>query len=214
MSDRTSISKALSQVLDANLAFTKMATQLATNALDSAFSVASSLATEVGPKAVSAIRQSVNQVQAVQQPNPSTEQRPAAILLEGKTGSTATGFFVVQNSLPHKISTAIEVGPLTATDGSRIDSVLRFNPGTISLDIGEQVIARVTSKISPRLKAGMRYEGEVLVPGVVGARIPIVLRRKIDAASNKPVRKKVKPATKAMKKSPPTKKPALKRSSR
>jgi hypothetical protein len=190
-----------------------MATQLATTALDSAFSVASSLANEVGPKAAAVIRQS-GHPQAGRQPAASTEQKPATILLEGETGSTATGFFVVQNSLPHEISTAIEVSPLTAPDGRRIDAVLRFNPGTISLAAGEQVIARVTSKITRRLVAGVRYEGEVVVPGVAGARIPIVIRRKMDAAPQKPIRKKVKPTTKAAKKAPLTRKPARKRSSR
>jgi hypothetical protein len=209
MSEPVSISKTLSRVLDANLSFTKMATQMATTALESAFSAASTLATEVGPKAAAAIRQGIKQTQAVQQPAPSAEQKPATILLEGKTGTIATGFFVLQNSLPHEIATAIEVSPLIAFDGRRVDSALRFDPGTISLAAGEQVIARVTSKITRRLVAGLRYEGEILVPGVAGARIPIVLQRKPDAVPDKPLRKKAKPtiraAKAAIKKAPPKK---------
>jgi hypothetical protein len=176
-----------------------MATRLATTALESAFSAASSIATEVGPTAVAAIRQAATQARAGQQPAPSVQQRPAAILLEGEAGSTATGFFVVENSLPHEISTIVEVSQLIAPDGRRIDSALRFDPVTISLAPNQQVIARVTAKISSRLVAGVRYEGEILVPGVAGARIPIVLKRKLEATPRKVARKKTKPVSKPAK---------------
>src|ERR1039458_5455804 len=53
----------------------------------------------------------------------------AAILLEGKAGSTAVGFFVVENSLPHEISTPVEVSPLTAPDGQQIQSAQSFEIG-------------------------------------------------------------------------------------
>jgi hypothetical protein len=199
MSERSSIGKALSRAVDANLRYTALATRLATNALESAFSTGSSIATEIGPKAAAVVRQVATQVRAGQQPSPSVPQKPAAILLEGEAGSTATGFFLVENSLPHAISTSIEVSPLIARDGRRIDSALRFDPGTISLAASEQVIARVTAKISRRLVAGARYEGEILVPGVAGARIPIVLKRILAATPQKLVRKKAKPVSKSAK---------------
>jgi len=59
--------------------------------------------------------------------------------LEGEAGSTAVGFFVVENSLPHEISTPVEVSPLFAPDGRQIQSALRFDPGRISLGAGEQL---------------------------------------------------------------------------
>ena len=77
----------------------------------------------------------------------------------------------------------MEVSTLIAPDGRQVQSALRFEPGVISLAAGEQVVARVTAKISSRLVPGQSYEGEIVVPGVAGARIPIVLRRKIDVAS-------------------------------
>jgi hypothetical protein len=215
MSDRSSIGKALSSAVDANLRYTAMATRLATTALESAFSAASSIATEIGPKAAAAVRQATTQARAGQRPASSVQQKPAAILLEGEVGSTATGFFVVENSLPQAISTAVEVSPLIAPDGRRIDSALRFEPGAISLAPNEQVIARVTAKISRRLVAGVRYEGEILVPGVAGARIPIVLKRKLEASPHTLVRKKSKPASNsaktAAKKEPVAAKPARER---
>jgi len=207
MSDRFSFGKTLTRVLDANLSFTALATSLATTLLESAFSVTSGRTPQSA-----AIRQSA--VQERDEPSPEASGQPgtAAILLEGDAGSTAVGFFVVENSLPHEISTPIEVSPLVAPDGRRIQSALRFDPGTISLSAGEQVVARVTAKISRRLVAGARYQGEILVPGVAGARIPIVLRRKVETTPRKPSRKKsVSISGTAAKKRLPAQKPARKR---
>jgi hypothetical protein len=187
MSKASSLSKALSRALDANLRCTGLATRLATTALESAFSVAS----EIGPKAAS-IRQAVTPRRAASPAVDSGQPRSAAILLEGDAGSTAVGFFVVENSLPHEITTRVEVSPLIAPGGRQIQSALRFDPGTISLAAGEQVVARVTAKISRRLVVGARYQGEILVPGVAGARIPIVLRRKPESTRQKPIRNTLK----------------------
>jgi hypothetical protein len=179
---KTGIGGMLSRALDANLRFTSLATQVAATALESAFSAASGLgaaaAADVTRLTPAAVRRG--------QPTAS-EQKPApAIVLEGVAGSTAVGFFVVENSLPHEIAAAVEVSPLIAADGRRLDSVLRFSPGTISLAPGEQVVARVTAKISRRLVAGVRYEGQILVPGAGGAQIPIVLKRNAEAAAKAP----------------------------
>jgi hypothetical protein len=180
MSEPSSLSKVLSRVLDANLHYTALATRLATTALDSAFSVAS----KAGPR-------DEPQTEISGQPG------PAAILLEGEAGSTAVGFFVVENSLPHEISTPVEVSPLVDPDGLQIQSALRFDPGRISLGAGEQVVARVSARINRRLVAGTRYIGEILVPGVAGARIPIVLRRNAGTTPRKSGRKKSDPISNA-----------------
>ena len=200
MSERSSLSKALSRVLKANVRYTALATKLATTALESALSVTSGMG---------------RQAEGRDEPpaEPSGQPGPAAILLEGKAGSTAVGFFVVENSLPHEISTPVEVSPLIGPDGQQIQSALSFEPGRISLGAGEQVVARVTAKISRRLAAGTRYQGEIRVPGVAGARIPIVLRRQADTTPRKPVRKKPESISKAAgKKRAPAQKPTRKRS--
>jgi hypothetical protein len=185
MSEPFALSKALSRVFDANRRYTALATRLASAALESAFSAAS----QTDPQAAVAGKPKV-QHRFDRPPEPSGQPEPAAILLEGEAGSTAVGFFVVENSLPHEISTRVEVSPLAASDGRQIQSALRFDPGNISLGAGEQVVARVTTKISRRLVAGTRYQGEILVPGVAGARIPIVLRRKATARAQKLTRNK------------------------
>jgi len=205
----SSLSKALSRAIDANLRYSALATRLATSALDSAFSAASNLS-----PAATALGKAVTRTGAVVSPTP----RAATIVLEGRAGDTAVGFFVVENSLDHEISTAVEVGPLTATDGRQVQSVLRFQPGTISLAAGEQVVAKVSAKIGSQLLVGARYEGEISVPGVAGARIPILLRRNPDAAARKPGRSTSKPQAKATAKkkvAPKAKpKPSRKRSTR
>jgi hypothetical protein len=178
MSQSSSFGRALSRVLNANLRYTSLATRLASTALESAFSVASTIGQAGG------VRQAATSARD-EPAEPSGQPGPAAILLEGVAGSTAVGFFVVENSLPHEISTPVEVSPLIAPDGQQIQSALSFDPGRISLGAGEQVVARVTAKISRRLAAGARYQGEIRVPGVAGARIPIVLRRKAQATPRK-----------------------------
>jgi hypothetical protein len=198
MSAENSLSKLLSRTLDANLRYTAMATKLATSALDSAFSVAK----ELGPQLANFGQEVTGGT--VQPQRKSTQPAPAAIVLEGVAGSVAVGFFVVENSLPREISTPVEVSALVAPDGREIQSALRFEPGKITLAAGEKVIARVSAKVSRRLVVGERYQGEIRVPDVAGARIPIVLRRKADVAAKKSARKKVgKPVASAPKRKSP-----------
>ena len=210
MSEPSFLGKALSRVLDANLRYTALATKFSTAALESAFSVISGIGSQAA-----VVRQPATQGLDEPPAEASEQSGPAAILLEGEAGSTAVGFFVVENALPHEISTPVEVSPLSAPDGRQIQSALRFDPGRISLGAGEQVVARVTAKISRRLVAGTRYQGEILVPGVAGARIPIVLRRKAETTLQKPSRKKSEPIPRAAgKKRPLARKPARTRSPR
>ncbi len=204
-----SLSKALSRAIDANLRYSALATRLATSALESAFSAASGLA-----PAANALGKAVTRTGTAVSSAPASV---AAVLLQGRAGDTAVGFFVVENSLAHEISTPVEVSPLTAADGRQLQSALRFQPGTISLAAGEQVVAKVSAKIGRQLLVGARYEGEISVPGVAGARIPIVLRRSPDARAQKPSRSAPKPLTKTVAKRAalkPKPKPSSNRSTR
>ncbi len=118
----------------------------------------------------------------VRNPPPSSlSLPPASMVLEGVAGSRASGLFVVENKLPHQISTPIAVGPLVDTDGHEIPSALRFEPGMITLSAGEQVVVRVGVQIGRALAAGIGYKADISVPGIPGARIPIVVRRKLAA---------------------------------
>jgi hypothetical protein len=103
---------------------------------------------------------------------------PAPILLEGAAGERAFGLFVVENKLPQEISTRMEVGQLVDPDGREIKFALRFEPGVITLAPTQQVVAKVSMHISRGFVAGVRYRGEIRIPGITGARIPIIVRRK------------------------------------
>jgi hypothetical protein len=207
MSNRSTLDKMMSRTLDANLRYTALATRLATTAVESAFSVAKEIGSHLAPIVRTAsIDQAEKHAEATKTPRP----MPAAIVLEGVAGSVAIGFFVVENSLSQEISTPVEVSTLIAPDGQEIQSALRFEPGVITLAAGEQVVARVSAKISRRLVAGERYQGEIRVPGVAGARIPIVLRRKSAEGAAKPIRKRAAASASAREKKsvrPPKKGP-------
>jgi hypothetical protein len=182
MSDTSSMTSVLARALNANSRYTALLTQLASTALDSVFSTAE----EIGPQLVTstrsaavAVKETVLSTQSQAKSEVSRQPAMATILLEGEAGSKAFGFFVVENKLQHEISTRVEVGPLVAQDGRQIKSKMRFEPGSITLAVGQQVVARVTVEITRDMVAGERYQGEIVVPGVAGARIPIVIRRKL-----------------------------------
>ncbi len=183
MSEESALSKILIRALEGNVRYAGMVGQMVTTALDSLLSTAAEIAPKLAgiTESSSPTRNQAKQAEATA-PRPS----PAAIVLEGKAGGSAVGFFVVENNLPHEITATVEVSPLTAPDGRQLKSVLRFEPGNITLAAGEHVVAKVTAPITKRLVAGARYQGEITVPGVNGAGIPIIIRRKVDAVATVP----------------------------
>ena len=173
------LTRVLGRALDANLRYNAVLGELAIRAFDLLVSAVS----EIGPQIVSTSTrvQEVSTAIPIPPAMPSVPS-PAPILLEGEAGSRAFGLFVVENNLPQQISARVEVGPLIDPNGREIKAVLRFEPGVITLAPKEQVVAKVSARISRGLIAGVRYQGEIRVPGIAGARIPIVVRRK--TASN------------------------------
>jgi hypothetical protein len=168
------LTRVLGRALDANLRYNAVLGELAIRAFDLLVSAVS----EIGPQIVSTATR-VQEATAIPIPPamPSVPS-PAPILLEGEGGKRAFGLFVVENNLPQQISARVEVGPLVDPNGREIKAVLRFEPGVITLAPKEQVVAKVSARISRGLIAGVRYQGEIRVPGSAGARIPIVVRRK------------------------------------
>jgi hypothetical protein len=174
------LTRVLGRALDANLRYNAILGALAIRAFDLLVSAVS----DIGPQIVS----TATRVQAANTTIPippavASEPSPAPILLEGEAGRRAFGLFVVENNLPQEISTRVEVGPLVDPDGREIKAVLRFEPGVITLAPKEQVVAKVSACISRGLIAGVRYQGEIRVPGIAGAHIPIVVRRKTTSDS-------------------------------
>lgn len=172
MKEVTQLTKTWGRALDANLRYTARLSELAGRSLELLLTAVS----EVGPQILSTTT-AVQEVDRVTSIPPAPAPSPAAMVLEGEAGSRAFGLFVVENKLPKEVCTHVEVGPLVDPDGQEIPSVLRFEPGVITLAPGEQVVARVSAQISRGLAAGVRYQGEISIPGIAGARIPIIVRR-------------------------------------
>lgn len=174
---RSTLTRVLGRALAANLRWASILGELAIRAFD----LLASSVSDLGVQVVS------NQTQTQPQqlsggtsaaPSSSAVPFPAAILLEGEAGTRAFGLFVVENNLPQQICAPVEVGPLVDPHGREIPSVLRFEPGIITLAAKQQVVAKVSAEISRGLRAGVRYEAEMRVPGIPSARIPIIVRRK------------------------------------
>lgn len=170
-------SRVLGRALEANLRYNAVLGELTVRAFDLLVSAVS----EIRPHIISDTagkQEAKSKTVAHTHAATPTVPSPAPILLEGKAGDRAFGLFVVENNLSQKISARLEVGRVVGPGGSEIKPVVRFTPGVITLATQEQVVAKVTVHISSKLVADMRYQGEILVPGIPGARIPIVIRRK------------------------------------
>jgi hypothetical protein len=174
MSELIPLTWVWARALDANLRYAALLSGLAVRSLELLVSTVSEIGTQITSSGNG--DRTGNQVTSsspAMVPAPSS----AAMVLEEAAGSSATGFFVVENKLPQQVSTRVEVGPLVDPDGKEIPSVLHFEPGVITVAPGEQVIAKVSAHISRSLTPGVRYEGKISVPGIAGASIPIIVRR-------------------------------------
>jgi hypothetical protein len=179
---RSPLTRVLGHALDASLRWTSIVGELAIRTFDLLASGVSELGVQVVSHQTQTQRQQLSSGTSLAPPS-SPMLSPAAILLEGEAGTRAFGLFVVENNLPQQISTPVEVGPLVDPDGREIPSVLRFEPGIITLAPKQQVVAKVSADISRGLLAGVRYEAEMRVPGIPSARMPIIVRRKPTTSS-------------------------------
>lgn len=185
MNELTHFTRVCGRALDANLRYTVRLSQLAARGLE----MLGSAVFEASSKWVTATSDSAPREGVLSLPSaaPSssdpTSPSPAALVLEGTAGSRAFGLFVVENKLQKGVSTPVTVSPLVDPDGQEIPSVLRFEPGVITLAAGEQVIAKVSARITRGLAADVRYQADISIPGISGARIPIIVRRKSTAKS-------------------------------
>lgn len=119
-------------------------------------------------------------------PGPALPPRPApegaapvaALVLEAEQGGTATGLFMVQNTLPEKVSAPVLVSSFRAEGGGEAAPKLVLDPEVVTLGPGEQMLVRVTTAIDEALAPDVSYRGELSVPGVAAKGIPLVLRRR------------------------------------
>jgi hypothetical protein len=103
---------------------------------------------------------------------------PAVTVLEAEAGGTAIGVFLVENLLTEKVSAPVSASALAAPDGREVAVPLAFDPEVVVLEPGEQILVRVAARVDDGLEADVSYRAEVAVPGVIGTRVPIVVRRR------------------------------------
>jgi hypothetical protein len=103
---------------------------------------------------------------------------PAVTVLEAEAGGTAIGVFLVENLLTEKVSAPVSASAVAAPDGREVAVPLAFDPEVVVLEPGEQILVRVAARVDDGLEADVSYRAEVAVPGVIGTRVPIVVRRR------------------------------------
>jgi hypothetical protein len=103
---------------------------------------------------------------------------PAVMVLEAEAGGTAIGVFLVENLLSEKIVAPVSASALTAPDGREVAVPLTFEPEIVVLEPGEQILVRGAASLNGDLEPDVSYRADVAVPGVVGTKVPIVVRRR------------------------------------
>lgn len=120
-----------------------------------------------------------------QGPGPEALPAPAssALVLEAGSGERARGLFLVENPLPAEVGGRVESTGFVDPRGIPARVEVAFQPPELHLRSGEQALVQVSAAIDDGLEPGVRYTGEVGVPGLSQARIPIVLRRRVADAT-------------------------------
>lgn len=105
-------------------------------------------------------------------------QAVGTMVLEGEAGGRVLGVFMVENHFGQQISAKVVASPFADAGGHTIQPLMAFEPETIALGPGEQLLVRVTAVIDDTLEPGVRYLGQFTIPGLTGTRVPVVLRRR------------------------------------
>lgn len=106
---------------------------------------------------------------------------PVSMVLEGEVGRKALGVFLVENGFSRAVSASATTSAFVDDDGNEINPTVEFEPTAITLEPGEQILVKVLASIDKDMPPGIRYRGEIGVPGLMGTRIPVVLARTIAA---------------------------------
>ena len=106
-----------------------------------------------------------------------------ALVLEAESGSDAMGAFLVENHLAHRVAAPIVVSAFRDPAGLEVEPALKFEPQSIALEPGEQLLVRVSVRIEEQHNVGTAYRGEVSIPGLSDSRVRLVIRRRQGGAS-------------------------------
>jgi len=133
---------------------------------------------------------------AVSQEHIAAKPAPASLMvLEAEAGRKALGLFLVENGFSRAVSAEVTASPFVDDHGNEIKAMVEFQPASVTLQPGEQSLVKVLASIHKNMPAGVRYRGEIGVPGLMGTRIPVVLER--TAAAKAPRSRKAHPTSPA-----------------
>jgi hypothetical protein len=114
---------------------------------------------------------------------------PISMVLEAEAGRQALGVFLVENDFSRAVSAVPSASVVVDDEGNELKPTIEFQPSSITLQPREQIVVKVLATISEDMSPGVRYRGEIGVPGLMGTRIPVVMGRTINA---KPAPQKVR----------------------
>ena len=123
-------------------------------------------------------------------PNRQNPAPASMMVLEGAVGTKALGVFLVENGFPRAVSASASASTFVDENGNEVNPTVEFQPASIVLEPGEQMLVKVMANIDETIPAGVRYRGEIGVPGLMGTRIPVVLGRTVEARATESKKRK------------------------
>ncbi len=124
-------------------------------------------------------RQPAPAAQPSSAPNsPSAAPSPHAMLFEGTAGAAAVAAFMLENHLPDTVEAVIKASPLRSPAGDILTLAFHFDPPSILLKPHEKTLIRVTVFIPEDIATDTPYAGNLLVPEIKGASVPVEVRRR------------------------------------
>jgi hypothetical protein len=111
--------------------------------------------------------------------SPSAGPSSHAMLFEGTAGTGAVAAFMLENHLPDTVEAVIKASPLRSPAGDILNLAFHFDPPSISLKSREKALIRVTVFIPEDIAADTPYAGNLLVPEIKGASVPVEVRRRL-----------------------------------
>lgn len=127
-------------------------------------------------------------------PGPGVEQVAQTIVIEAAAGKKGLGVFMVENTTARAVSAPVGVSALVAPSGEEVRPAVAFSPEVVTLDPGDQVLVQVAAAVDETLEPDVRYSGEISIPRLAGAGIPIVVRRRPAPARTRKRAAKPRPA--------------------
>jgi hypothetical protein len=134
------------------------------------------LVTTIGD--VTSVRPQTSQAQAAANPSAHKAQQTPVMVLEAEAGKEALGVFLVENHLSHDISTRVVPSAFFDESHNEVRPAFSFDPESVTLRPGEQVLVRLKVQIDNSYAADTRYLGYLNIPELTGTKVPIVLRRR------------------------------------